>query len=843
MSTDAILPGDYLLKSRVPVIILGGNGAIEAFNKAAAEILPSLAAKPGESQKEIANIREVILPNAKTEDAIRFDYLLTNGIPFFVFDFALTREEQSEGWYKLTMNREEDGRYLALVEDITGQKLKESHLVQAKESAEKASVSRSQFLANISHEIRTPIQTIIGMMELLTDTKLDEEQTEYARQVRFSADVMLTLINDILDISKVEAGQMKIESIDYRLDDVIEQTVDLVSMEAHRKGLELCIDIDPALPEVLVGDPGRLRQVILNLVKNAVKFTESGYIEVRAVPVLREGSVSMKNPGGGYIHFEVIDSGIGIPPDIQSKLFAQFVQADSSTTRKYGGTGLGLAISRNIVELMEGEIGVRSGDDAGSVFWFDIPLVRAEKQPPRTTLRLSPSTRFLIVDDSERTLETLSRILSTLGYNQVTRAQSGMFALGMLHSARQAKRPFDIVLIDMMMPEMDGWRLAAEINKNREINQAQLYLMVPEGSFGAEAKMKLLEWFNGYLYKPIKRRMLADLLKEHYQASIDLEVVEDGEEKAASHREDDLEELSPVEDVTRQERGSAAQEASEPAAGGAERSQPAEGLTVLVAEDHPVNRKLLTIFLEKAGARVIQAADGLEATEAFGSATVNLVFMDIQMPRMNGYEAAAWIRAHGHECPIIACTASAQSDEREKCLESGMDDILPKPYKRQDVFDVIKKFSKEIATEHKPEPEDAKTASDHGATAPNAVNNTAPETFDEETFSSGDLTEIMMGDADGAKGLIAEYLAQTAEHLDILAEDIASHSLDSASKTAHLIKGSSLNVTARRLAAAALKIEKDAGTLSPDELNRALAEARSEFARLRRALRASGYPS
>jgi signal transduction histidine kinase/CheY-like chemotaxis protein/HPt (histidine-containing phosphotransfer) domain-containing protein len=811
------VPVDYLLKSRVPVLILSADGTIEARNEAATEAIGALASLERKAGKGKPNIRDVILAGANGEDAIRFDYLVTNAIPFFVFDFALAKEGQEEAWYKLTMNREEDGRYLALIEDITGQKLKESHLVQAKESAEKASVSRSQFLANISHEIRTPIQTIIGMMELLSETKLDEEQTEYARQVRFSADVMLTLINDILDISKVEAGQLKIENIDYRLDDVVEQTVDLVSMEAHKKGLEICIDIDTELPTAFVGDPIRLRQVILNLVKNAVKFTETGFIHVKAFPVVREGAVSLKNPAGEYVHFEVIDTGIGIPEEVQSRLFAQFVQADSSTTRKYGGTGLGLAISRNIVRLMDGEIGVRSADSGGSVFWFDIPLVKAETQPAEETLKLSPTTRFLLVDDSERTLDILERTLGSLGYSQVTRATSGMFALGMLHAARQSRRPFDIVLIDMVMPEMDGWRLAAEINKNREINQAQLYLMVPEGSFGAEAKMKLLEWFNGYLYKPVKRRMLADLLKEHFESSIDLEVVdEEGQPPRNGEGPVELEELESTDED--------AKPAIDPVPATVNL---AEGLTILVAEDHPVNRKLLTIFLEKAGARVIQAADGLEATKSFESETINLVFMDIQMPNMNGYEAAVWIRENGYQCPIVACTASAQSDEREQCLAAGMDDVLPKPYKRQDVFDVITRFLKERQMSEA-------DGTDSAATTGNGAG-------DPDTFSSAELCEIMMGDVAGAKDLIGEYLAQTEEHLGILAEDIHSGSLEAASRTAHLIKGSSLNVTAKRLATAALAIEKGAATLSEGELKKALERTMAEFARLRDALKAEGY--
>lgn len=807
MSDDVARAGvpqtsDYLLTSRLPILLLNREGAIESSNQAAADLLTGLV-RPGK------HLRDIVLSGAQPEAAIRFNYLFSSETPFFVLDFTLTKGDGTEAWFKVTLNREEDGKYIALLEDITGQKLKESHLVQAKESAEKASLSRSQFLANISHEIRTPIQTIIGMMELLGDTKLDEEQTEYARQARFSADVLLTLINDLLDISKVEAGQLKIENIDFRLDDVVEQTIDLISMEGHRKGLEISIDLDPRLPTSITGDPGRLRQVILNLVKNAVKFTETGYILVRAFPVVREGNVSMKNPSGEYIHFEVVDSGIGIEPEVQSKLFAQFVQADSSTTRKYGGTGLGLAISRNIVELMEGEIGVRSGDENGSVFWFNIPLVRSETQPQTIPIQLATNTRFLIVDDNEITLDILTRMLASLGFEQVTRATSGMFALAMLHSAQHAKRPFDIVLIDMVMPEMDGWRLAAEINKNREINQAQLYLMVPEGSFGAEAKMKLLEWFNGYLYKPLKKRMLADLLKEHWEASIDLEVVD--ENGMAGNGDGDLEELPPEEDKGEEK----------PANMDIAKERPAENMTVLVAEDHPVNRKLLTLFLEKAGAKVLQSGDGLEATENFGKGPIDLVFMDIQMPRMNGYEAAIWIRENGYTCPIIACTASAQQDERERCLKAGMNDILPKPYKRQDVFDVVGKYT--------------------GMEKSNKEPIEKLEARDTETFSSVDLSEIMMGDVDGAKTLIGEYLEQTESHIELLAEDIASGQREAASRAAHLIKGSSLNVTARRLASVALEIEKGADELSIPEMEAKLGALRSELARFKSALRAEGY--
>ncbi len=753
--------GNYLIRSRIPFVIFNGRGYPEEWNEASHNLFPKLGSK---------NIREYVLQDSNPEEVIKFEYLLTGESPDFTFDFTNVQDDGTRLWLTMRISRQEDGRFFALIDDITNQKLKESHLVFAKETAEKASMKRSQFLANISHEIRTPIQTIIGMMELLGDTKLDEEQTEYARQVRFSADVMLTLINDILDFSKVEAGQLKIEKIEFNIIDVIERTVDLVSMEAHKKELEIIIDITSELPSIIVGDPGRIQQVILNLVKNAVKFTGKGQITVKAD--------IKKKMSQDHLHVEVIDTGIGISADVQSKLFTQFFQGDSSTTRKYGGTGLGLAISRNIVELMEGEIGVRSNERSGAIFWFDIPLVIAENQPASDMLPVNPQTRFLLVDDNTQTRNLLSRMLASLGYPEVTHASSGMAALVTLAAARKEKKPFDIVFIDMVMPEMDGWRLAAEINKDIDINQAQLYLMVPEGSFGADAKMKLLEWFNGYLYKPIKRRMLADLLKNHWQSTIDLEVVE---------------ELEPVETET-------AEEARAQVLAG-------EGLTILVAEDHPVNRKLLKIFLEKSGAQVVMAEDGLEATECVEKEAIDLVFMDIQMPRMNGYEATEWIRDHGYTVPIIACTASAMEHEKEQCLSFGMNDILPKPYKRQDVIDIMLKYTKADTT----------------------------------IFDSAEFFDLMMGDVESGRTLIQEFLEQTETHMGFLKEDLDKNEIDSAQKTAHLIKGSSMNITAARLADTALKIETAAPLLPRAQMTALFAALQKEFASLRRFLAAEGY--
>lgn len=763
MNEPKLCADNCLFRSHLPFIIVNTKGIPEEWNEAARQLFPGIGEK---------NIRCLVLKESNPEDTIKFEYLLTNGISEFTFDFSNFREDGTRVWLSLKASKQSDGRFFTFLDNVTNQKLKETHLILAKETAEKASMKRSQFLANISHEIRTPIQTIIGMMELLTDTKLDEEQTEYARQVRFSADVMLTLINDILDFSKVEAGQLKIEKIEFNIIDTIERTVDLVSMEAHKKELEILIDIDPELPAILIGDPGRIQQIVLNLVKNAVKFTVKGQITVKA---------SAKKNQAQLLLVEVVDTGIGISAEIQSKLFTQFFQGDSSTTRKYGGTGLGLAISRNIVELMEGAIGVRSNEQGGSIFWFEIPLEVAPNQMPAVAILSNPETSFLVVDDNVQTCDLLTGMLLSLGYANVTRVNSGASALELLSSARQSLKPFDIVFIDMVMPEMDGWRLAAKINKDRNINQARLYLMVPEGSFGADAKMKLLEWFNGYLYKPIKRRMLVDLLKNHWQSTIDLEVVDEPIVE--------VEEAELVEELP-----------EEPAL-------PGIGLTVLIAEDHPVNRKLLKIFLEKAGAHVVLAEDGQESTECIAREKIDIVFMDIQMPRMNGYEATEWMRNNGYTQPVIACTASAQEHEKEQCLSYGMNDILPKPYKRQEVIDIMLKYTRQ-----------------------------GPAVFDGAEFF-----EIMMGDAESGRALLKEFRDQTEAHVSLLEEDIRKGDIASAKSAAHLIKGSALNVTAAKLADAALCIEKMDSAIKQETMIALLAALKNEFHVLNDTLIREGY--
>ncbi len=788
MNLDTHVLGIYMSRSLVPFIVFDSMGIPEHWNPAAERILKRLLPE-GISPRD-HSVHEYVQQYCTAEEAIRIEYLVAQGIPHFTFELHIPGADNNFTWLKFIVSLQDNGTWFAIIDDITQQKIKERHLVTAKEDAEKASTTRSQFLANISHEIRTPIQTIIGMMELLSDTKLDEEQQEYNRQVKFSADVLLTLINDILDLSKGEAGLLKIEQIEYDPVECIEKTVDLVSMEAHRKGLELVVDIDPKVPAALIGDPGRVRQVVLNLVKNAVKFTANGMVQVAVTIEKAPAAAEAGQEHHEVLKVEVADTGIGISFEARAKLFTLFYQADSSTSRQFGGTGLGLAISKNIVTLMHGDIGMRTHESSGSVFWFQIPLLRPAVSMESVPRPGRPGMRILLVDDNEYTLRALARTFSYFGYTNVSQATSGNFALAMLHAAERSHHPFDLAFIDMVMPEMDGWRLAAEINNNRAINQVQLYLMVPEGGFGVDAKMKLLEWFNGYLYKPVKRRMLSQLLSEQLQNSIDLEVVED---------------LKPVEE--------AEEAAATPAVTKVESApvKPAfSGFPVLVAEDHPVNQKLIRIFLEKEGALVSTANDGMEALEAAARVDFGLVFMDIQMPKLNGYLATRELRARGYLGPVIACTASAQENEREQCLLYGMDDILAKPFRRQDVLSILSKWK----NHRRPE-------------TPMLENTENNPILDFEL-----LTEILMGDTETARSLLAEFMSQTREHVALIGSDIAALEREAVRQTAHLIKGSALNVTARALAAKALELEEAAPKAEPAVLMKIKESIEAAFSKL-----------
>ncbi len=640
------------------------------------------------------------------------------------------------------------------------------------------SSERTRFLATTIHEIRTPIQTIIGTLELLSETKLDKEQSEYLRQLKFSTDVLLNLANDVLDLSKLQSGKFNIETIPFSVIEVAEQVMDLICIEAHSRGLEIITDIDYSLPLTIMGDPTRTQQVILNLVKNAVKFTKKGYVQL---------CVSAMNDSSSLL-FEIKDSGIGISKEKQDRIFTDYYQADDSTTREYGGTGLGLSICKNLVKRFGGEIGMKPNSSGGTIFWFTLPLISSSPQPSdKSYTAHDTDTRILLVDDHILSLESLSKKLKTFGFNHIHAATSGQMGLDMMRSAAEKSEPYKLVLIDMIMPTMDGWRLSAEINADHTINNAKLFLMVPEGQMGGDAKMKMLDWFNGYLYKPIKKNMLIEILDQiRSDEPMDLEIVEPAE---------------PVEELMMKE---------------PEKEEKIEHpFAVLVAEDHPINQKLMKTFLELLNVSVYTADNGEEAVkQTVKYPEIQLIFMDIQMPVMTGIEAAKAIRKNGYEGIIVACTANTDTDDYNHYLQAGMNDILVKPFKKREVEIILNKWSSAVSLLV---PKEADT-----------VQSSPQESI---FWDSDDLLDTVGSDIFLAEQLVNQYIDQTRVFLIKAKEALFQYNFQSLSRVAHSLKGSSASISATALFNSAKNLETAANKSHYDETKDQLNDFSALFAK------------
>ena len=699
---------------------------------------------------------------------------------------------------KLKASRGEVESYQHTLEDKVESRTREleaerKRAVELARQAEEASRAKSQFVANMSHEIRTPMNGVIGMIDLLQNTELTPKQRRFVEAAHRSAESLLGLINDILDFSKIDAGKLTLETIPFDLHQTLDDVGELLAESAQRKGLELACLVENNAVTDLLGDPGRLRQILINLMGNAIKFTERGEVVVRASGI-------EQTPEAVLLRFEVKDTGIGINPEAQARIFSAFMQADGSTTRHYGGTGLGLAIVRQLVEMMGGSVGVESEPGKGSTFWF---TVRFGRQPPGSRSKSLPrhdlrGLRVLIVDDNATNRDILRHQTQSWGMHEES-VEDGFRALEKMRAAAARGTAFDLVILDMMMPGMDGLDLARAIKAEPAIAAPHLVMLTSVGLHG-DATEARASGIDGYLSKPVRQSELYNCI-----ATVMGKAASDGM-------------LITRHNVSTPPRHSNAR--------------------LLLAEDNPVNQEVATGMLEMLGYRADVAADGQEVIEALARGSYDLILMDCQMPRLDGYEATRVIRRQEQagqkkRIPIVALTANVMAEDRERCLKSGMDDYLPKPLSREELEHVLARW----------------LGPSHASETPASVENpppTAPPSetpaMQEDLLDHKTLNAIRALQRDGAPSILNKvvglYLGSAPELIRQMNAAAERNDAPALQKAAHSLKSSSANVGALHLSALCKELETMGRANSTDGAAQKAKAVETEFKRVEQALAA-----